>query len=467
MTDTVKPDLKKFQRAGIVGLRSDPGISHHLTAWALQALTGDQSDPRFVHEQDLEFMGTHPSIYLAERITTGIIRRPDLFSVDHKSDDQVMKTEEWLWPLLPKLLNAFARAYAYGARGVIFDWGQEDLEIQIPTGDSGKTRKKTFRAHNHYTSVHSIRRADFTVVANSDNLENITYFRQEFDPQRAYVLVWDPETEGDWIGQGARRRAWRDYLSLLIIDSLEANYLDRSVDPPRIAFVPAGSTTEGDDVAVDNAEYAIELMLALRGSGAIAFPSKTDAEGNKLWELDTLDIPDRESVFLQAIKRREQRLMISYLALLGGDAAASAMKTLDGILKEFIQDIANWVAAQLTLMVETVHRANADLHKVPPPEIKATDVGKAGALKLLKEILGMVDGGKISRWVDVHAALDTLGVPLLDEPEEPETPPQLQPGEPGPDPDMTSQRDGRRDDARTDEGADDTGQQGGREGSNE
>lgn len=462
------PDVKTngtaFKRDGVFGIRSN-GLARSISVWAAEALAQDQ-DPRRVDETTLESMSTHPSIYLAERMTTGVIRREDLYTVEHKDPKVVKEVEEWLWPLLPKILNAFARAYAYGARGLVFDWGTEDLVTEVPKASGTGTRTRRLPAHKHYVKVHGIRRSEINLKLNSDDLVSFDYFRQTFPASRAHVLRWDPEDEGDWKGQGARVRCWRDFCALLVIDSLEAGYLERSVDPPRKASVPEGSQ-EVDGVTLDNATYMTDLLMSLRGAGVLALPSATDANGNKQWDVEAMDLPDREGVWLQAIKRREVRLFEAYLALLGGDSA-SASKTLDGIAKELIQDLANWVAVGLTAIIEPVHRANHNHDKVPAPEIKSTDVGKAGALKVMTEVLRIVGAQGVTRWLDIAKLMDRLNLPLLDSPEEDGAVAGLPVGvapSPGRDRDLIGDRDERRDNARTEEGEEDTGQRNGRENS--
>lgn len=465
----VNPSLAPFLRAGQSAVRRAGWWSSPLSLWAASTM-GEDLDPRLVSEASLEAMGTHPTIYLAERMTTGVIRRDDLFTVKHPDPVRVAETEEWLWPLLPQILSACGRAYAYGSRGLVFDWAREDLRFRAPQrSDPSRERQVTLRGHAHYVAAHSIRRSEVEVFVRSDEVAQAVYYGQTFGPDRFHLLVWDPEHEGDTRGQGARVRAWRDYCALLVLDALEASYLERSVDSPRVAFVPDG-TQEVDGDELSNAEYATELLMALRGSGVLALPSDRDGSGNEQWKLETLDLPDRENVWVQAIKRRETRLMLSYLALLGADVSAGASRTIDGLLKEVIQDIAQWVASVLTRVVERVHLANHDPALVPPPEVVATDVGRGNALRMLKEVLGMIDGGEVQRWLDVQAALDRLGVPVLQSPDAPAPAPAAPPAVPKPvgrPRDETSDRQDRRDNARTPEGEEDTGQRGDRPGGQE
>jgi len=452
MAPTVKPDLQEFERAAHGSFLSS-SLTHNLDLW-VSGLVRSEMDPRLVPFSALEHMGTHPVIYLAERIMTGIIRRKDLYTVTHDDPKIVKETEEWLWPLLPTLLNAYGRAYAYGSVPIIFNWGRETLKIEVPSKDGSDTRSKTLKNHTHYTSVHSIRPSEVSIQHSNDVLDHVAYAGKEYGAERARVLRWDPEF-GSFIGQSARRRAWRDYCSSLIIETLEANYLERSVDNPRIAYAPSGTEKiNGVDVPIPH--YVNQMLMALRSSGSVTFPSSFDESGNRLYEIDTLDLPDREGIWTKAIGRREQRMLISYLALLGENASAGAAKMVDGLLKEFIQDIATWVSDDLTSIIATVHAANYDPDKIKSPEVEATDVGKTSAKKMLVEVLRMTNGDQINRWADIPRALDRLGVPVLEqelEPPEPEIPAALPPDAP----DGTSDREERREDARTEGGEDDRG----------
>lgn len=456
MPDTSETvDLGKFERAAFGSMISSGGGNHLSDALVamVRSVVNEGTDPRFVPESALERMNYHPAVYLAQRVVTGIIRRKDLYSVDHKDPAKRKEVEEWLWPLLPRVLQAAARAFVYGARGVVFNWTRETIRFDVPTKDGKKTRSKSLPGHTHYSSAHTIRRSHFEVEFAGDELESLHYNGESYGPDRAFVFVWDPEDEADTRGNGASRRAWRDYCEEAIICQLEAAYLERSVDSPRVAFAPSGSIESPDGTKQTIPDFVTSLLMALNGGGAVTFPQKFDKDGNKLYELATLDLPDREGVWSEAIRRREARIFMAYLALMGDGAAASA-KTLDGLLKEIVQDIAEWVSELLTEIVATVHARNYTAEE-PPPGIVATDVGKASAKKILAEVLRMVSGDELARWVDVSKALDRLGVPVHESPQEQESQDPL--GRPK---DLSGDRDERRDDAITEEGEDATGAEG-------
>ena len=448
MADPV--DKKPFQRANaILGLGRNTLLSSSLTSFAIdQFASGGMGDPRNVPFYALECMSTHPTIYLAERTIASIILRPNLYSVVHSDPKVVKEVEAWLWPLFPVLLKAYVRAFAYGAAPVVLNWGNETLRTEV------NGRKKTLKNHTHFVSAHVIRPSEVDIEHDNDVLETVIFEGERYDAERARVIVWDGEF-GSFRGQGARRRCWRDYCSSLAIEGLEAAYLERSVDNPRIGYAPSG-TESFEGTEQDSIAFMVQQLMSLRGTGAAVFPSNVDADGNKEYSLETLDIPDRESIWERALDRRDKRMLDSYLAVGGGDSAAQA-RTVEGLLKEMIQSIAEWVAQDLTQIVEIVHGKNHPESKLSP-EVEATDVGKAQAMKLLAEITKL-SSGQVARWLDVPAALDKLGVPVLDEELEPEVPVMAPEAAPGEKPtDVSSEREERREDARTEPGASDTGQ---------
>ncbi len=442
------PDLAPFVRANL-SLGSLQGTVNVLEGWALeQAMRG--VDPRTVPLSALQSMGTHPIVYLAERAIGGIVRRPDLYYVRHSDKRVVRETEAWLWPLLPRLLAGAARAFAYGAVPVVLDWTREDLRIEVPR-DAGGVRNKTLFAHTHFAAAHELWPGDVEIEVEGDELVALRYADRRWAADRVCLYVWDPEF-GGWTGQGARRRAWRDYLSSLLVGLLHTRYLDRSVDSPRVMWAPQGTyTVEGREVSI--LEYVVGLLQTLKGSGAVSFPSARDAGGNKRFELETLDLPDRKDVWEQALNRFDGGILKAYLVppSLAGveDLAATGAKILDGMLKEFIQDLAQFAANHLTALVKTVHAVNHDPQRVAPPEVLAYEV-PAAIRKLYLEVLRLVGaanrGESPSAWVDVPALLDQLGVPIRTAPLEDAEPAGVPPGRP---PDLTGERQERREDART------------------
>lgn len=449
------PDLGPFVRANLA-LAAGGRVTQALEGWIVSRISSAR-DPRLVPLASLQAMGSHPVVYLAERTISGIMRRPDLYYVRHPDKRVVRETEAWLWPLLPAFLAASARAFAYGSVPVIFDWGREDLRIEIPR-EAGGTRNKTLVGHTHYVAAHEVWPGDVEVEVDGDALVAVLHGGRRYAADRACVLRWDPEF-GSWTGQGARRRAWQDYCQSLAISLLQARYLERSVDSPRVAWAPPGTQRVGGE-ELSTIDHVSQLLIALQGSGVLTFPSTRDANGNKRYELDTLEVPDRKDVWNQALNRYDGGILKAYLvppSLTGiEDLAAAGAKILDGMLREFIQDLAQFAADQLTAIVRVVHAVNREPAKVPPPEILAYEV-PAAIRKLYLEVLRLVGAANTAEpaaaWVDVPALLDQLGVPLRTAP----LPVERSPGQDGRPRDVTSDREARREDARTPDGEDAVG----------
>lgn len=463
-----KVDLSKFRRTGGMQLMAVPiGLGHgRLTVQAelhTIAQLGYGMDPRSVPVSALQLMSCNPAVYLAERTISGIMRRPDLYSVRHDDPRILAEVEAWLWPLLPALTAAAARGFAYGTVAVVLDWERKTLRVLVPSG-SGKPRNKTLQDHTHYRAAFEAHPDECEIELDEQGLvASVRVIGGSYSAERAQVWAWDPEF-GSPLGQGARRRAWRSYCEHMLLTVLRDKYLERSVDSPRVAFVPDGTITV-DGVVYEIPDYVNMLLEELRGSGSVALPGKRDASGNRLYEVDTLEIPDRADVWDQALARAESEIYRAYLVSpkLSGvdDAGGGESRTIEGMLREHVEDLANWVAEGLTRLAQIVHSKNYDSDKVEPPEIVATDVGKQQARKIMQEVLRLTNAaprGEVSLRTDVPALLDRLGIPLRDEPPEfPEGWGDEGGDEVGRPRDPMGDREQRREDAETEQGEDDTG----------
>jgi hypothetical protein len=449
------PDLAPFVRANL-SLATLGRCTQAFENWAvLQAHQG--VDPSLVPLSALRAMGNHTIVALAEHTIGGIMRRPDLYYVRHKDKAIVRETEEWLWPLLTKVLPTAVRAFAYGTVPAILDWGRADLRFEVPSEQDGVSHM-TLVGHTHFVDSHEVWPSDVEVELDGTRLVALRHGGRRYLADRVCLFVWDPEF-GELMGQGARRRAWRDYVASLIVGALQAGYLERSVDSPRVLFTPPGTHNVGGQ-EVSTGEYVGQQFQLLRGSGSIALPSTRDGGGHKRYELTTLDVPDRKDVWEQALNRYDGGILKAYLVppSLAGveDLAATGAKVLDGMLREFIQNLAQFAANHLNAVVRTVHAINHDPEKLRPPEILAYEV-PAAIRKLYLDVLRVVNaadhGESAAAWVDVPALLDQLGVPLRTSPLRVER--ASNPiGRPR---DASGEREERREDARTPEGEDAVG----------
>ncbi len=470
MADDGGGDLKPFKRGpGALLVSSYGRFSLGLETHTLAQL-GYGLDPRSVPVAALQLMGTCPPVYLAERTISGIIRRPDLYSVIHDDPAIVAETEAWLWPLLDRLAASAARAFAYGSVADVLDWERKTLRIQVPTGEvdaeGRRLRNKSLVRHTHFSAVHEIH-PDETLL-DLDAAGEILRVHAHGTPypyDRTAFWCWDSEF-GSWAGQGARRRAWHDYCEWLIVTVLRDKYLERSVDAPRIAWVPDGKFTLEDGTEIANATHLVNLLEDLRGSGALALPSarygQTDA---KKYEIQQLELADRLEVWESALNRHESNMFISHLVapqLQGLEDAASsgAGRTLDSNRRDNVEALALFAAAGFTRLVGIVHSKNHDPEKVAPPEVAVNDVGKAEAKKVMQEILRLATmsaDGELALRTNMPVLLDQLNIPLRP------VPPGWKPGQGTDAPtngrpkNKSGGREERRENARTPDGEDDTG----------
>jgi hypothetical protein len=464
-------DLKKFTRSTATLMA--PGYGRYSLALELHSVAqlGYGMDPRGVPVAALQLMNTCPAIYFAKRTITGIVRRPDLYSVKHDDPKIVAEVEAWLWPLLDRLLSGAASGFDYGTAVVVLDWERKTLRIEVPSStDPTATRNKTLVDHTHYSKAHEVHPDQTTFEV--DPAGEIVAVRTEggrYNADRVAPWVWDAEF-GELQGQGAKRRAWRPYCEWLINTLLRDKFLERSVDPPKVAFTPGGKTEDSDGNPVNIPDHVVSLLMEVRAMGIVPLPSvREDAgKGERKYAVEQLPVNAQAGqTFDEALNRNEAEMFISYLVapnMSGGldDVGGAASKTLDGMMREHVEDLATWIARGLTRLVEIVHRANYDPTVVPAPWVEATDVGKAAARKIMLSVLQLANAagrGEVALRTDLPKLLDKLGIPVrvppLDPFEEPAAPTAH--GEPGPDRDPTGEREERREDATTEEGEEDTG----------
>lgn len=455
-------DLSKFRRTSTVTMAGSYGRYTLGAELHTIAQLGYGMDPRHVPVAALQLMFTNPAVYLAWRTISGIVRRPDLWSVRHRDPRVRAEVEAWLWPLLPVLTAAMARAFAYGTVAVVLDWERRTLKIVAP-GPKGKERTKTLKMHTHFARAFEVH-PDLTTfeLDVQGSVVSVSVQGARYAANRAHVWTWDGEF-GSLVGQGALRRAWRPYCEHLILTLLRDKYLERSVDSVRVSYSPEGEVTV-DGTTYQINEYVGTLIDSARGSGSINLPSVRDATGNKKYELDTLEVPDRADVWDQALNRCEAEMFVAFLVaatLSGGldDAGGAASKTLDGMLREHVEDLATWGAVGLSRIVQLVHAANHGPDD-EPADVAATDVGKAAARKIFQEVLRLANSasrGEVALCANIPVLLDKLGVPLREPPLDPFDGEDPSAAEPGRDREPGSERDDRRDDARSEDGEEDTG----------
>jgi hypothetical protein len=465
-------DFSKFKRGrGSLLVSSYGGFTLGLETHTIAQL-GYGMDGRAVPVQALQLMGTCPAVYLAERTLGAIVRRPDLYSVIHPDPTIRATVEAWLWPLLERLTASAVRGFSYGTVTDVLDWQRETIRVEVPTGGQDKTTGRKLRAKSMvdftaFGGVHEVH-PDETLLDLDAAGEPVRVHAGGtiYAYDRTAVWCWDPEF-GSWVGQGARRRAWRDYCEWLIVTVLRDKYLERSVDAPRIAWVPDGEFTLADGTKIKHADHMANLLEDLRGSGNLALPGAVFGDGStRKFDLKQLELADRHDTWDGALNRHEANMFTSYLVAPqlqgqgGEEASAGGGKVLDVNLRENVEALALFAASGLTRLVGIVHRANYDPAKVQAPTIGVTDVGKREARKLMQEVMRLANTsarGEIAMRTDMPALLDALGIPLREPPPDwelgeteggDEAGRPAQPGGP---------RDERREDAATNDGEEDTG----------
>lgn len=424
-------------------------------------------DPLALSLAHLRRMDADPIVYLAEQAITGIMRRPDLYHVASPTGNKSHEAEvyEWLWPLLPQLLPVIARSFLFGAAPYVLDIGREDLVFVVP-GKSGKPRQKTIERHVHYAGVNELWPGNVSVdvdrggkvVRLHDAETGLSY-----GAGLARLVLWDDQY-GELKGQAARRRAWSPFAKGRIFELLQARYLERTVHTPLLVYgtgqsVPVDEDSPDELVPLD--EYVQDQLEELYGGGSLNMPSDRDANGNRTFEVEPLELPERSEVWDRALNRFDGQKLAAYLVppgmtgiedSLGGGSA----RVVKDLFSTFVERLVEHAAAELTCVVETVHLLNHKAKDGPAPECKASPIPDKKAKTYLEVFRTIASSSDVGARVDGEALLKALDVPTHSG-----EVPQGRSGD-GSKPrgrprDATGAREERREDGRTDEAGDDTG----------
>jgi hypothetical protein len=463
-------DLSKFKR----DRQASPGatLGHRSSVCGLNWIASRveqevdaRIDPLLAPLSVLRRMDRDPVVYLAEWAITALPRKPDLYHVSHPGGDKKLEAEveEWLWPLLPKLLPMICRAFVYGVDAYAFDWVNEDL-IFFVDGKGKKPRKRTLKDHWHYSDSHEVfpDRVEALYDNNDKYLGMIDHETgKRYDAGRSQVSIWDQQY-GEIQGQAARRRALAAVLKSEIFDLLKSRYLERTVHVPTIVYASEEDIerSQGDTDEISLGDFIAEQMAELYGGGFMSLPSNRDENGNLKIEAVPHELPERSDVFDRALNRFDAQKLAAYLVppatvMLEEGLGGGASRVLKELFSTFVEALATFVANELTKVVERVHATNHPADSVPP-EVKTNEIPEKAQKRYLQVLAAIGDAAELGRRVDVDGLLDQLGVPRGgDAPGQ--QPGQQQPGTPGPDRDPQSDRQRRRDDAVTDQGEEDTG----------
>lgn len=481
------PDLSEFERATwAVGTLGAQGLIH-LGAYGMGCRA--DTDPMQVSDLVLDAIGCHPVVSTGESVVCGPATDPELYFIRRgrgATDQHVSEVEAWLRPLLTMqrapLLEQIARAFAYGTVAVVLDLGVQDLairvlsEVQETDPVTGKTvtrkqdRGRNLPWHVHYVASHELWPGDTTIFVEHDKLLGVSevlsgaqYGGEDLDTpglRRAFLSMWQPQF-GRWRSPGSRHRAYRDWFEEGHTRTWEMRMVERNVDLARVGYAPDGEITLGGQ-KVSSAKLLRAQIAGLRNGSTIVLPSSYDSNGNRLWEVKTLDGGEnRHQVFGTVMDARAMRMLWACMIPGGKPDKATEEMVMDSV-----QRVCDFTARTLTRIVNRCLAITYGDGKVML-EVLANDVPKR-KLRLVQQVFSTVadatqrlpDGRvyTLAELVDPEIVAQ-LGIKMrsVDEAAHEPAAAPAPGGPPGAPLDVASSREERRDDADTIEGEEDTG----------
>jgi len=374
--------------------------------------------PQHVPWHVLDAMGWDPIIYLSERAMASPLLDAALYVVEHDDPRLKAETEAWLRPLLPRLLPVIVRALSLGAAPYVFNWVSEDLTISVAR-DGAAPKKEELPQHQHYGSVHDLHPGTVQLRVEDDRLIEVIHAQNTYKDDRAFVSVWDAQF-GQWDGKASRRRAYKPWFDSLHAELWQGRYLERSVDPPRIGYAPKGDVTINGETMRATTLLASAVM-ALKNGGAGILPGIRDKDGNYLYEVAPMQLPDVHSVWHDALDAYDAKMMLAALVppTTGGlsEGSFSGARIPNDMFVELLEGAASWVAEQLTCIVAMPHIVNRT-GKTKPPVVKSRELprDKIKRLEAIYQSAATVErrtaNGKtvtLAELIDV-SILDELGI---------------------------------------------------------
>lgn len=440
-----------------------------LAATALGQI-GEHTLPQHIPWYVIDAMAYDPYIFLGEQIWAAPLQDAALYRVEHADPAIKAEAKAVLDKVKRPLLRAVCNAFAYGCSPYVMAWIAEDLVVQVAR-DGSKPFNRNMRGHQHYQRVHELHPGDVEVTLEDDVLVAIHYGRKAYGPDRGFLSTWCKRF-GKPEGIGSRHRAYRPWYKGEYLDLWQGRYLERSVDPPRIGYAPAGEITI-DGETFQATELLADAVMALKNGGVAALPGTVN-EGERVFGVSVMDLPDRSDVFHKALNQTAADKFVASLvpptAAGIADSAFASGRIHSELLQEVLNYASSWIAEQLEAVLEVPHRVTHG-ESVPAPKVVAREFPAAKAKRMLEiyksaanvpRRVGEDQEVTLAELVD-PSILEELGVPVRsieDAAREKKAPPPMQPGRPR---DVTSDREERRERAREPEGEDDTGQRGGRE----
>lgn len=439
-------------------------------------LVGPETHPALIPWETVYDLGFDSTQRLGETIAIAPALDPEGYYVRDRRPEIVAEVEAWLWPLLPKLLRMILRAVAWGAVPAVLTWARSTKQ-GVVRERGGAGTPLAFPDLLHYSRVDDVFPAEVEVILDRQGDLDVLRFRdQAYTRDRARLWVW--EDEWGWlIGSGSRRRNFRPILTKRLARLLRGRYLERSVEPARIGWAPSGVQKDEAGNEFSPITLMTDLLLLLKSGGVAVFPNKrfggTDQTGERMWDYDLLETPDREQVFEDALTYEDGQILLGCMVppatvLSSGEGLAGARVPAEAYV-ELVEMAARFAAAALSELVAIAHYYNHGPDD-PPPDVCTRQFPKAKR-KLLLDVFGKI-AGDVRQMANgrrytlgslvTEEILDMLGLPRR-APAEADELVSAGPTPPGRQAEATSAREDRREAGTTDDAEEATGAEGERE----
>lgn len=461
------PRQDEFSRQSHGGMPSASQLV--LLAATVLGKVGEHTDPETVPWYALDAMEYDPWISLGEQAFAAPLRDHTLYYFEH--DDPAIVAEAEAWFFRPRLCSPLLRyitgAFSMGLSIYVADWTAEDLTIKVPSKSGGEPRNKNLPAHQHYVTFHEIHPGEADELrAQADRLLWVRYAGNTYRTDQAFVSV-NGERYGRWRGQSSRRRAWKAYYKGEFVDLWQGRWLERGVDPPRIAYAPDG-LIELNGTKIAATDLMAAAIHALKGGGTAVLPFKPDDKGNQAWSVSPMELPDVHDTWHRALDQCASAKLIASLvppSTAGvSDTTFAGARVPNDMFVELLEEKAQWTADQISAVLEVPHRINHG-DKIRPPLCKAREIPRTKIKRLLEvfktaaTVARRVEDGKEVTFAELldESILDEIGVPRRPTADAARPPRSPEAGAPGRKKDELGGREERREVAREPEGEDAVG----------
>lgn len=426
---------------------------------------GEFTHPSLVPWIVIEAMGYDGWVNLGEQILAGPLRDQTLYFLEHHDTGLKAEIQACLDRLMFDLLEVGTRALAWGCMPFVLDPTVEDLWVP-PSSGSSDTQAKALAGHQHFAPiVHDLLPSDVFVDQKGDRLEWLRYGAARYPATRAFAPSWR-KIAGRWEGIGSRRMAYLAWYRAELDELRQARWLDRSVDPPRVGRAPLG-TVEINGQQVRCIDIMSSAATAVKGGGVAVFPAVYDKDGNPVWSLEPMQLPDVSDVWHKALTQRNADKLVASMVppSSAGIGSGQAARVPETAFTEIMRSASEWVAEKVVQpVVDQIHVLNHA--KGYAPRVRAREL-PAIKVKRLTEIFRAVAAqprrsGKdkevtLAELVD-EQILDDLNVARRATKDAERAPREVGAGNAAGRPrELQGDREKRREDSETIEGEDDTG----------